>query len=39
MVTNDSQLLPSNIGLENQGLNSLIFDYNKLLYGTRQAIK
>lgn len=28
---NDSQLLPSNIGLENQGLNSLIFDYNKLL--------
>ena len=29
--TNDSQLLPSNIGLENQGLNSLIFDYNKLL--------
>ena len=29
--TNDSQLLPSNIGLENQGLNTLIFDYNKLL--------
>jgi len=28
---NDSQLLPSNIGLENQALNSLIFDYNKLL--------
>ncbi|MDC0957658.1 polysaccharide biosynthesis tyrosine autokinase [Flavobacteriaceae bacterium] len=27
----DNQLLPSNIGLENQGLNSLIVDYNKLL--------